>query len=170
MKIFEIGGDLSDTNYLFLGDYVDRGCFGIEVCPFFLLPSCLIPHREKTLLRPVLCLHAVLTLPVHPQTLASRSSISSTRKPRMQTSNRILHLPTRMYGLSPCIAFSSPLHFPMCLLVAMRSTHTYMCLAQVFTSTHSQSMTPASSHSARFLSSASSTASSSAYMAGYRRS
>ena len=38
IELFRVGGDVPDTNYLFMGDFVDRGFYSIES---FLLLLCL---------------------------------------------------------------------------------------------------------------------------------
>jgi len=50
LELFSVGGDISTTNYLFLGDYVDRGRHGVELVTLLLLLK--IQNQERlTLLR-----------------------------------------------------------------------------------------------------------------------
>ncbi len=50
LEIFRIGGELPNTNYLFLGDYVDRGYHSVEVISLLLCYKLRYPSRI-TLLR-----------------------------------------------------------------------------------------------------------------------
>ena len=50
MELFKIGGDLPETNYLFMGDYVDRGFYSVETVT--LLVALKVRYRNRvTILR-----------------------------------------------------------------------------------------------------------------------
>lgn len=45
LELFRVGGDVPDTNYLFLGDYVDRGAHSVETITLLMLLKLRFPQR-----------------------------------------------------------------------------------------------------------------------------
>ncbi|KAL6950141.1 putative serine/threonine protein phosphatase [Hanseniaspora vineae] len=45
LEIFKIGGKIPDTNYLFLGDYVDRGLYSVETITLLIVLKLRYPQR-----------------------------------------------------------------------------------------------------------------------------
>ena len=43
-ELFKVGGDVPDTNYLFMGDFVDRGFYSVET--FLLLLALKVRHSS----------------------------------------------------------------------------------------------------------------------------
>lgn len=45
LELFKVGGDIPDTNYLFLGDYVDRGAHSVETIALLMILKLRFPKR-----------------------------------------------------------------------------------------------------------------------------